>query len=209
MSALYLKSQRKLFDIRDRLLGKDIRVTEADLKPTDRFLMERFITAAVSIEGDLSPQESFNDINPSSLTAAEYRPQLKAVSIDIETDYQASTLYSIAIYSADVSIVYMVGLADSASLKTDERRNLEFHQLNSEREVITAFVQKIRELDPDVIMGWNIVNFDLRCLQDYCDRLKIPLELGRNSETIAWRKARDSNDRYYALLPGSERYSMA
>ncbi len=148
MSALYLKSQRKLFDIRDRLLGKDIRVTEADLKPTDRFLMERFITAAVSIEGDLSPQESFNDINPSSLTAAEYRPQLKAVSIDIETDYQASTLYSIAIYSADVSIVYMVGLADSASLKTDESRNLEFYQLNSEREVITAFVQKDSRAGP-------------------------------------------------------------
>jgi len=107
-------------------------MTEAHLKPTDRFLMERFITAAVSIEVELSPRESFNDISPSSLVAAEYRPQLKAVSIDIETDYQASSLYSIAIYSDDISIVYMVGLADSTSLKTDESRNLEFHQLNSD-----------------------------------------------------------------------------
>lgn len=202
MSALYLKSQRKLFDIRDRLIQKGIRVTEADLKPTDRFLMERFITAAVSIEGSLIEKDGFNDIAPSDLRATEYRPQLSAVSVDIETDYQASTLYSIAIYSENVSIVYMVGPAGESKLETDDGRNLELYQLSSEREVISAFVLKIADLDPDVIMGWNIVNFDLRCLQDFCDRLKMPLQLGRNRELINWRKARDSNDRYYALLPG-------
>lgn len=202
MSALYLKSQRKLFDVRDRLIQKDIRIAEADLKPTDRFLMERFITAAVSIEGNLDENDGFKDISPSDLRATEYRPQLSAVSVDIETDYQASTLYSIAIYSDDVSIVYMVGPTEDSLLKTDEGNSLQFCQLNSEREVISAFVSKISELDPDVIMGWNIVNFDLRCLQDFCDRLKMPLLLGRNNEAINWRKARDSNDRYYALLPG-------
>ena len=202
MSALYLKSQRKLFDIRDRLVQKDIRVTEADLKPTDRFLMERFITASVSIEGSLNANEGFNDIIPSDLHATEYRPQLNAVSVDIETDYHASTLYSIGIYSNDVSIVYMVGPTEDSIGLTDDGGNLELHQLNSEREVISAFVKKISDLDPDVIMGWNIVNFDLRCLQDFCDRLKMPLLLGRNNEAISWRKARDSNDRYYALLPG-------
>jgi DNA polymerase-2 len=202
MSALYLKSQRKLFDIRDRLTQKDIRVTEADLKPTDRFLMERFITASVSIEGSLNENDGFTDIAPSDLRATQYRPQLSAVSIDIETDNHASTLYSIAIYADSVSIVYMVGPTQDSIVKTDDGGDLELYQRSSEREVISAFVKKISELDPDVIMGWNIVNFDLRCLQDFCDRLKMPLLLGRNSEAISWRKARDSNDRYYALLPG-------
>jgi DNA polymerase-2 len=202
MSALYLKSQRKLFDIRDRLAQKNIRVAEADLKPTDRFLMERFITASVSIEGDLDENDGFYDIAPSDLRATEYRPQLSAVSIDIETDNQASTLYSIAIYSDDVSIVYMVGPTENSNLETEGENNLQLYQLSSERELISAFVKKIGDLDPDVIMGWNIVNFDLRCLQDFCDRLKMPLLLGRNKELINWRKARDSNDRYYALLPG-------
>jgi DNA polymerase-2 len=202
MSALYLKSQRKLFDIRDRLTQKDIRVAEADLKPTDRFLMERFITASVSIEGSLDENECFNDIAPTDLRATEYRPQLNAVSIDIETDYQASTLYSIGIYSDDVSIVYMVGPTAVSSQQTDDGGNLELYQLSSEREVISALVLKVADLDPDVIMGWNIVNFDLRCLQDFCDRLKMPLLLGRNKEPISWRKTRDSNDRFYALMPG-------
>ena len=202
MSALYLKSQRKLFDIRDRLAKKDIRITEADLKPTDRFLMERFITASVSIEGSLNENDGFSDITPSDLRATEYRPQLNAVSVDIETNNNASTLYSIGIYSDVVSIVYMVGLNKNSIEQTDDGGDLELCQLNSEREVISAFVKKILDLDPDVIMGWNIVNFDLRCLQDFCDRLKMPLLLGRNNEAISWRKERDSNDRYYALLPG-------
>ena len=202
MSALYLKSQRKLFDIRDRLTQKDIRVTEADLKPTDRFLMERFITASVSVEGSLNENDGFTDIAPSDLRATQYRPQLSAVSIDIETDNHAGTLYSIAIYADSVSIVYMVGPTQDSIVKTDDGGDLELYQRSSEREVISAFVKKISELDPDVIMGWNIVNFDLRCLQDFCDRLKMPLLLGRNSEAISWRKTRDSNDRYYALLPG-------
>jgi DNA polymerase-2 len=202
MSALYLKSQRKLFDIRDRLVQKDIRITEADLKPTDRFLMERFITASVSIEGSLNENDGFRDITPSDLRATEYRPQLNAVSVDIETDYHASTLYSIGIYSGDVSIVYMVGPTEDSIDQADDGGNLELYQLNSEREVISAFVKKILDLDPDVIMGWNIVNFDLRCLQDFCDRLKMPLLLGRNNEAISWRKERDSTDRYCALLPG-------
>lgn len=202
MSALYLKSQRKLFDIRERLALKEIRVAEADLKPTDRFLMERFITAAVSIEGSLSQKDGFSDVLPSELRTTEYRPQLDAVSIDIETDYQASTLYSIAIYSNGISIVYMVGPAENSTLKTNDDEDLHLYQLSSEREVINAFMEKIEEIDPDVIMGWNIVNFDLRCLQDFCDRLRMPFWLGRNREAISWRKARDSNDRFYALVPG-------
>ncbi len=202
MSALYLLSRRKLFDIRDRLFAKSVRVTEADLKPTDRFLMERFITAAIAFGGDLKERDGFNDLSPDNLKTTEYRPQLRALSIDIETDYQASTLYSIAIYSRDVAIVYMVGPAECSGVRLDKGEELELYQMNSERELISAFVQKIRQLDPDVIMGWNIVNFDLRCLQDFCDRLKMPLELGRNAEPISWRKSRDSNDRYYALLPG-------
>ena len=202
MSALYLKSQRKLFDIRLRLVQKNIRITEADLKPTDRFLTERFITASVSIEGSLNENDGFSDITPSDLRATEYRPQLNAVSVDIETDYHASTLYSIGIYSDDVSICYMVGSTEDYIEQNNYGGNLELCQLNSEREVINAFVKKILDLDPDVIMGWNIVNFDLRCLQNFCDRLKMPLLLGRNNEAISWRKERYSNDRYYALLPG-------
>ncbi|CAN0523261.1 unnamed protein product, partial [Scytosiphon promiscuus] len=133
VSALYFKSRRKLLDVRDGLLAQEVRVTEADLKPTDRFLMERFITAAVEVEGDPRPSEGFSDIDLSAIRSIEYRPKLRAVSIDIETDYQASTLYSIAIFSPEISIVYMVGQASQQQLDAGDGEGIDFYLMNSER----------------------------------------------------------------------------
>ena len=202
MAALYFDSQRRLFDCREKLSAQNIDVVESDIKPTDRFLMERFITAAASFSCQLTEQDGYSDIIPDKLVGNEFRPKLNAVSIDIETNYAATELYSIGLYSAEVSQVYMVGQPSNmqnAELADDKP---ELWLYATEREVINAFAERIRTIDPDVIMGWNVVNFDLRCLQNFCDRLKIPLKLGRNNEAIVWRKARDTNDRYYALMPG-------
>ncbi|MCS6066952.1 hypothetical protein LNO81_03680 [Klebsiella variicola subsp. variicola] len=35
------------------------------------------------------------------------------------------------------------------------------------------------EHDPDVLIGWNVVQFDLRVLQKHAERYRIPLRLGR------------------------------
>lgn len=200
VSALYFKSQRKLYDCRDKLTMQGIGVAEPDIKPTDRFLMERFITASANISGKLVQQNGFSDVVVDRFVSTEFRPDLCAISIDIETDYGASTLYSIAIYSNNESVVFMVG--PQAENNEELKQELERRIYSTEREVINAFVDRVHAIDPDVIMGWNVVNFDFRCLQDFCDRLKIPLNIGRNQEPIIWRKARDTTDRYYALMPG-------
>lgn len=202
MSALYFTSQRRLFDCRDKLSARNIHIAESDIKPTDRFLMERFITAAAKISGELISQEGFSDVLADKIVRTQYRPQLSAVSIDIETDYAANTLYSIAIYSDKDSVVFMVGSRVREEVDCIADENFELHIHASEREVINAFVERIQIIDPDVIMGWNVVNFDLRCLQKFCERLKIPFNIGRNREGIAWRRARESTDRFYALVPG-------
>lgn len=202
MSALYFTSQRRLFDCRDKLAARNIHVAESDIKPTDRFLMERFITAAAKVSGELVSREGFSDVLADKIISTEYRPQLRAVSIDIETDYAANNLYSIAIYSDTDSVVFMVGPTAKEGLDSAAEENLELHIYATERAVISAFVERIQLIDPDVIMGWNVVNFDLRCLQNFCDRLKAPLNIGRNREGIVWRKAREATDRFYALVPG-------
>jgi DNA polymerase-2 len=63
-------------------------------------------------------------------------------------------------------------------------------------------MKTLEAIDPDVLMGWNVVNFDLRCLQEFADAHKVALNLGRNNEPVSWRQSRDGNDRYYALVPG-------
>ena len=49
--ACYFRNQRDLNVARSKLSAKQIVALEADVRPTDRFLMERFINGALSISG--------------------------------------------------------------------------------------------------------------------------------------------------------------
>src|SRR5690606_13537091 len=95
------------------LLAQGIRCWEADIRPPERFLMERFITAAAEIHlpADGSTAPALNPV----LSPAEYRPALRQVSIDIETTMDARKLFSIAVYSDEMACVFMVGEGESSA----------------------------------------------------------------------------------------------
>ena len=202
VSALYFSSQRKLFDNRDRLEIRDVHLMEADIKPTDRFLMERFLTGGVTFQGEVQERGRYKNLNHALLKPNDYRPDLNAISLDIETDYGVNQLYSIAIYSDKTSIVLMIGDGKNRNVESDGKLKYELEFVKDEKQLIITFIQKIEELDPDVLMGWNVVNFDLRALQDFADKTQVRLSLGRNRELISWRQSRGSEQRFYALVPG-------
>ncbi|MCF5054669.1 DNA polymerase II, partial [Pseudomonas syringae] len=55
--------------------------------------------------------------------------------------------------------------------------------------------------DPDAIIGWNVVQFDLRVLHEHAQRLGVPLMLGRGDEPMAWRE-HGSRNHYFAAAAG-------
>ena len=199
--ALYFSSQRRLLDARDRLAAEGVLLLEADIKPTDRFLMERFVTGSLHLICHLQAQSGFREASNAVLAGAEYRPELRAVSIDIETDLRAASLYSIALYSQSSATVLMVGDEPNRALEAGEPQPV-LRFFPDEKALLSAFTALIAQLDPDVIIGWNVVNFDLRCLQQFAERAGQKLPIGRNSEPITWRQSRDGNERFYALVPG-------
>lgn len=202
VSAIYFKSQRQLFAARDRLSNKQFHLLEADVKPTDRFLMERFLNSAARLQGRAKGAAGYLDIEQARLTPVQVRPNLKAVSLDIETDMTASQLYSIALYSDQHSIVLMRDEGEDELVAESDTDSLSLQFFESEKRLLEALVKTLESIDPDVVMGWNVVNFDLRCLQEFADAHKVALNLGRNNEAVNWRQSRDGNDRYYALVPG-------
>ncbi|MFP1452656.1 3'-5' exonuclease [Escherichia coli] len=60
--------------------------------------------------------------------------------------------------------------------------------------------------DPDVIIGWNVVQFDLRMLQKHAERYRIPLRLGRDNSELEWREHGFKNGVFFAQAKGRANY---
>ncbi len=58
------------------------------------------------------------------------------------------------------------------------------------------------EHDPDAIIGWNLVQFDLRVLRDHSQRLQVPLRLGRGGAEMEWREHGGRGNHYFAAAAG-------
>jgi DNA polymerase-2 len=172
VDAVYFRSLRALRDERDRLLRAGQSVLEGDVLPSDRYLMERFITGSCRVGGERVAREGFIDVANAELQkTASSGLKLRAASIDIETDGFEGPVLSIALVCDELEQVYMRGAGQAPP-------HTELHA--TEAGVITAFCRAIARLDPDLILGWNVVEFDLTALLRRAGLLGIALTLGRD-----------------------------
>jgi DNA polymerase-2 len=193
IAGIYFSSQQQFYRGRELLQQNAIRCYEADVRAAERFLTERFLTGPVSIHVD-EPADVL--VNP-RIMPADYKPDLKLMSFDIETDFSTGDLFSIAFVTQEYRRVLMIGETEEA---VDEDRTIEY--LVDETALIKRFLEWVRLTDPDVFIGWNVINFDFRFLQKKCDQLKIPFTMGRDNSTIVWRRSHDDSGRYFLVIPG-------
>ena len=194
--ACYFRQQRDLYFARSRLAQANIPVFEDDIRPTDRYLMERFVTGSAAVKGRIVPGDrACSCVNP-RIVSAEYSPELHVISLDIETSVTDNVVLSIAVYSDLEQRVFMVS---DTTVSTDHGH---VECLEDEKSLLIRFLEWVEESDPDVIIGWNVVGFDLNFLQERCTALKIDFRLGRSSEMVIWRSATRGRGRNFALVPG-------
>jgi DNA polymerase-2 len=188
---LYCRSHRQLMKLDKQLRDAGIDVYEADIRPPERFLMERFITASVLFGGKEHKNRILRDgwMKP----APDYRPTLRLVSLDIETS-ERGELYSIALEGCGERQVYMLGLANDDESALDFR--LDYCENRSQ--LIERLNEWFARHDPDAIIGWNLVQFDLRVLQEHATQLQIPLRLGRDGSAMEWREHQHRNHGFAA-----------
>jgi DNA polymerase-2 len=129
--------------------------------------------------------------------AAGYRPKLRMVSLDIETT-STGELYSIALEGCGQRQVYMLGPPNG----NDTERDFALDYCASRLELLVQLEQWITQHDPDAIIGWNLVQFDLRVLQQHAERLQRPLRLGRDGSAIEWREHGNKQEHFFASIPG-------
>ena len=190
--------------LRDRLEAQDIRTFEADVRFATRYLIDRDIRGGCAISGAWTPGEHISRIyDDPVLRPAEVRMAPSVLSFDIETDMDAKRLLAIALYGqfgggeAQYTVDEVL-VVDRAGRAMPERAV----GFADEKQALAAFAARVRELDPDVLTGWNVVDFDLNVLARIAKRLRVPLHLGRDEGGVRVRPAQGYFGSGQASIPG-------
>ncbi len=190
---LYTRQHRQAMDLEKRLRTAGVDVYEGDVRPPERYMMERFITAPVWFGG--TPDADGTLLDAQMKPAPDYRPPLKLVSLDIETTAQGD-LYCIGLQGCGERQVYMLGPPNNTCAV-----DFKLDYCDTRAQLIEALNLWLATHDPDAIIGWNVVQFDLRVLHEHAQRLNVPLMLGRGDEPMAWRE-HGSRNHYFAAAAG-------
>jgi len=186
--------------IRDRLHTNGIDTFEADVRFPVRYLIERGIKGACVIEGNATPgaDEGIGVTlvfdNP-QLTRTQVKIEPRVLSFDIETDPKAERLLALSMYGPSIDEVLIV---DGSGRPMPEKAI----RCVDERAALTAFCDRVRELDPDVFTGWNTIDFDFTVLQRIATRLRHPFVLGRDAGELRIRRAEGYFGSGQATIPG-------
>jgi len=213
VDAVYFRTQNELFRARDRLREQGTPCFEADVRPEERFLMERFIHGGIAFQGDANREDGLRQFVDPHMRSKAFQPEFSVLSLDIETG-QKGELYSIAClfqgcvsgrpYAKerdieDIGVVLLLdadhGLAEGRSPKVSETPSSHdllpgrvheplpdqgiLFRFRTEQGLLAAFLSVMDFLDPDIIIGWHVIGFDLMFLEKKYKACNLPFAISR------------------------------
>jgi DNA polymerase-2 len=193
VDALYFDQQRQLVEERERLHRDGHATFEADVKPSERYLMERFVTGGCVVKGKARRREGFVEMRQPALKRSDYLPRLRAACFDIETDGIGGPVVSIAWLDDRLEEVLMVG---------EEPAGEGLRLFHDERALLEAFFARVRASDPDALVGWNVVEFDLSYLDERAAALGLRMAIGRGGERARVLPAQSAGQLPIPRVPG-------
>jgi DNA polymerase-2 len=181
--------------------------------------MERNITARLDYQGLTSKYTNILDSHNLNKTAvnqftlvnnSQCKPSLNPddiilsmLSIDIECS-ENGALYSIGLYALtkdetgverEFKKVLMIGQP------TDYNENY-IDWLPNEQQLLQQFIHELIAYDADILIGWNVINFDFLLLQKRCDLYQIKLAIGRDGSSPYWRRNKGNSEQNFIEIAG-------
>ncbi|MFP4417411.1 MAG: DNA polymerase II [Chitinispirillaceae bacterium] len=191
VDCLYFTRLSNLRQCAQSLRSNGIMTYESDIHPVERYLMERFVAGSFLVEGTASQTErSITFVNP-RIRGTDADIHLSVLSFDIETCTRSGEIYSIAA-DGQRQVVFMRGKGPAVP---------DVIYCETEHKLLQCFFEHIHKEDPDILIGWNVIDFDLRMLQMRCEVLSVPFHLGRKGLCRILTPGGISN-RYVARIPG-------
>jgi DNA polymerase II len=111
------------------------------------------------------------------LSPGHLHPKLKVLSLDIETAMDASQIYCISLFAEGYSKTLVATRKDMKGAEA----------CGSEEELLKRFRQELVDFDPDIITGWNLIDFDLKVIKQRFDHHKLNFDIGRSKENARLR----------------------
>jgi DNA polymerase-2 len=192
--------------LRDRLDARGAGSCEADVRFSYRYLIDRELRGAVVIEGEARERDGLlyfrnPEVRPHPRPDPP-RPDLGVLSIDLETTLDASSIFSAALVcrAGDGTLHEEVHVVHADPIEDPHAR---IH--SSEAHLLVAVARRIRDLDPDLIVGWNVVDFDLAVFARRCEHLGLPpreSRLGRVEGAVGFQQDRGFTRQSRAEIPG-------
>ncbi|MFP4656190.1 MAG: DNA polymerase II [Candidatus Woesearchaeota archaeon] len=192
MSKVILQIPKDIPHVRKRLEGEGIRCYEADIRFEYRFMMDHDIKGTMEIKGEPIdmrkkapeiPEHIKEDDLRCDLVFLEpeyseswFRPRLSLLSFDIETDRYGKSIFSIAAIFLDHE-----GNMTRENMIVSEKDVKNARSFKDESEMVKHFSRLIREKDPDIITGWNMIDFDVKVIHDLLKEKKEKIDWGRAS----------------------------
>ena len=196
VDALYFNSQRDLKTAVEEIESLGTKTYESDVDPARRFLMERFINAQVEVEGIPEKKNNIYSFTNPKIESCVIIPKLVIASIDIETGKENTQLYSVAVHLSGKKEEKKVFIV------SDEKIVSPGHIVNNkdEKELLQNFLNWFQEKDPDIIIGWHVIGFDLMFLESKCRELMIPFNIARANGRVSLRQRKPRG--YFAFVTG-------
>ena len=203
VDGLYFRRQADLQDFRGEARGRGLRLYESDVNPCERFLMERFISGAFTLRGVPRRRRGYTEYHDPQLRRSPLPPSevacLRSLSVDVETDPDG-ILYSVAASGEHGEQVFVINTGKERKGDPVDAAAVTF--VADEAALLGAFFQYFEDYDPDVLIGWSVVQFDLEVLARACKRHGSALRLGRGGERCVVLQPERAGQRRIASLPG-------
>ncbi len=196
VSAIYTATSTDSYQIQRLLKQSRVELFEADIRMHDRYLMERFSYASVEFTGEPIARNGYTEFRNAKLKSSKYQPNLSSLSLDIECDMDGE-LFSVGLASEQLAIaeVLMIG-------EYQECSNTNILWFKDELALLTGLVARLNEIDPDLIIGWNVINFDMRILLERASLYNVKLKFGRAMREATWREQKNDPSKGYVSIPG-------
>lgn len=148
----------------------------ADIVFTNRFIYDHDLETCVNVTGEIVEKGEYTtdivlrvDSDDGFRPCAIFTPKLKIMSFDIESSIKHGNIYCICFTvfnEADGTKENRQFVSDFGP-RNDHMDEMERDRRDEdERHILREFVAEVKKLDPDVITGYNINNFDFQMLFD-------------------------------------------